>query len=170
MIELTYDQFKEKFMKILNQHAPIKSKLLRANNAPFMNKFLSKEVMIRSRLRNKFNKYPTQENELAYKKQRNSCVKLFRKAKKEYYSNLDTSIFSDNKKFWDCMKPLFSDKQKVMRKIILIEDEKVISNDKEIAEKMNTFFINAVANLCIIGYETNDTNCIENTNEIDNIL
>ena len=97
---------------ILSKHAPIKRKLIRANNDPFMNKELSQSVMIRLRLRKKFNKNPTVENELAYKTQRNLCVKLFRKTKKEYYGNIDKSILSDNKKFWEVMKPLFSEKEK----------------------------------------------------------
>ena len=112
MNEITYDEYKDVFMNILSKHAPVKEKLIRANNAPFMNKTLSKSVMIRSRLRNKFNKNPTVENEVPYKIQRNLCVKLFRKAKKEYYGNLDNSILSDNKKFWEVMKPLFSEKTK----------------------------------------------------------
>ena len=41
-------------MEKLEKHAPMKKKIVRANNAPFMNKVLSKAVMNRSRLRNKF--------------------------------------------------------------------------------------------------------------------
>ena len=169
--EITYDEYKEVFMNILSKHAPIKRKLIRANNAPFMNKELSKSVMIRSRLRNKFNKNPTVENDLAYKTQRNFCVKLFRKTKKEYYGNLDKSILSDNKKFWEVMKPLFSEKEKIVRKVILIDNEKVIYNDNEAAEKMNNFFITAVSKLSIEGYHTNDENNVnESTSTIFNII
>ena len=42
----------------------MKEKLIRGNNAPFMNKTLSK-------LKNKYNTNPTQLNHLHYKKQRN---------------------------------------------------------------------------------------------------
>ena len=74
MNEIKYDEFKGVFMTTLAKHAPMKKKLVRANNAPFMNKTLTKSVMLRSRLRNKFNKSPTVENEAAYKIQRNLCV------------------------------------------------------------------------------------------------
>ena len=47
----------------------------------------------------------------------------------------------------------FSEKQKTRRKIILIDDEKVISDDGLIAENMNTFFVNTVENLGIQGYD-----------------
>ena len=39
--------------KLLDYHAPSKKKYIRANQAPFMTKELNKEIMTRSRLRNK---------------------------------------------------------------------------------------------------------------------
>ena len=39
------------------------------------------------------------------------------------------------------MKPFFSDKLQSKSKIVLIEDETIISNDVEVAETMNKFFI-----------------------------
>ena len=38
--DINYDTFEDTFMDQLNKHAPIKSKIIRANNAPFMNKIL----------------------------------------------------------------------------------------------------------------------------------
>jgi hypothetical protein len=76
---ITYDDFHTAFMSTLENHAPLKEKLVRANNAPFMNKELSKAIMKRSQLRNMYNKVPTNENLMVYKKQRNLCVKLSRK-------------------------------------------------------------------------------------------
>ena len=112
---------------------------------------MSKEIMKRSKLRNIHNKIPTDKNHTAYKKQKNLCVKLCRKNKKDNFSNLDINKVTDNKRFWGSVKPLFSDKQKVRQKINLIEDENIISSDKEIAEKLNNFFVNAVSNLNIVG-------------------
>ena len=130
---MTYDEFKNVFMDALNNHAPIKEKIIRGNNAPFMNKTLSKAFMIRSRLKNMYNKFPTEENKIIYEKHRNYCSNLLKKVKKEYYNNIDTNTFTDNKKFWKCIRPFFSEKQKVFQKdIILIEKDVVISDDKEV--------------------------------------
>ena len=128
-------------MYVLNKHAPLKTKVIRANNIPYMNKNLRKEVMTRSRLKNNFNKDPSVENENAYKKQRNLCVNLFRKAKREYYATLNPSVVDDNKKFWTAIKPLFSDKVKLKNNITLIEGENIFSDDNDVAEKLNKFFI-----------------------------
>ena len=86
---MSYEDFHKIFMSILDNHAPMKKKTVRGNNAPFMTKALSKEVMRRSKLKNNFNKNPTEENRSLYKKQRNMCVNLLRKEKRNYYNNLD---------------------------------------------------------------------------------
>ena len=46
--------FKETVNIILENHAPTKKKYVRADQAPFITKTLSKEIMKRSRLRHKF--------------------------------------------------------------------------------------------------------------------
>ena len=73
-------------MHLLNKHAPMKKKSIRGNNAPFMNKTLSKAFMHRSKLKNIFNKDPTDGNKKLYNQQRNYCVSLLRKEKKKYYN------------------------------------------------------------------------------------
>ena len=48
------NEFETLFLYILNRHAPLKKRYIRANNAPFINKELCKAIMVRSTLRNKF--------------------------------------------------------------------------------------------------------------------
>ena len=52
--------------RILDIHAPRKQKYARGNRMPFMNKVLSKEIMTRTRLRNKFLKDRSEENKQKY--------------------------------------------------------------------------------------------------------
>ena len=47
----------------LHQHALCKKKTLRGNHSPFMNKKLSKAILTRTKLRNKFRKNQTDENQ-----------------------------------------------------------------------------------------------------------
>ena len=86
--------------KVLNKYAPGKKKYIRGNNKPTMTKALSKAVMDRTRLRNKFLKNPTNQNRLSYTKQRNFCLSLLRKEKKEHFANLNEMDITDNRKFW----------------------------------------------------------------------
>ena len=170
---VTHDQFKVTFMTTLNWHAPMKKKIVRGNSAPFMNKTLSKAFMHRSKLKNKFNKNPSDENKELYRKQRNYCVSLLKREKKNYYNNLDLKIFEDSRKFWQNVKPLFSDKQEVKnRNIIIIENDTVISNKTDLAEKFNNYFIEAVENLEIEHFvsENEDANIIGHEDVINTII
>ena len=145
---MSYEDFHKIFMSALDSHAPMKKKTLRGNNAPFMTKALSKEIMRRSKFKNNFNKNPTEENRNLYKKQRNLCVNLLRNEKRNCYNNLDLKVFEDNKQFWSSVKPLFSDKQKLLeRNIVIMEDKQILSDNAEVAEKLNSFFIGAVQSL-----------------------
>ena len=124
---------------------------------PFMCKKLSEAIMTRSRLRNKFLKHPSEINKSNYNKHRNYCVNLLRKEKKNYFNNIDLKCITDNKQFWKTVKPLFSDKHNISRKITLIQDGEIISNDVKVAETMNDFFSKSVEKLCINGYQTSFT-------------
>ena len=75
-----------------------------------MNKAFSKAMMDCTRLRNKFLKNRFVENKLACNRQRNYCVSLTRKSKRDYYNNLDNRNVTDNKLFWKTVKPILSDK------------------------------------------------------------
>lgn len=42
------------------------------------------------------------------RKQCNLCVNLLQEVKKQYFSNVDSKLITDNKKIWKSVKPLFS--------------------------------------------------------------
>ena len=67
---LSYSTFQTVFLEILNKIAPVKAKVLRFNNNAFMTKSLRKAIMLRSRLKNNFNKQRPDENWDSYKKLR----------------------------------------------------------------------------------------------------
>ena len=54
---VVYNDFCNRFRKVLDRHAPLKSKFIRGNQAPFMTKELSKGIMTKSKLKNKFNRH-----------------------------------------------------------------------------------------------------------------
>ena len=66
--------------------------------------------MHRTRIYNKYLRNKTEKSKRKYTKQRNYCVSLLRKSKREYYSNLDVKNITDNKTFWKTVKPFLSDK------------------------------------------------------------
>ena len=147
LINHSYAEFEKVFLKELNKHAPLKKKVLRHNNNAFMTKELRKEIMWRSKLKNKFNKERNHINWCNYKRQRNCCLSILRKSKKEYFNSLNMKQVSDNKLFWKSVKPFFNDKGSNSSKITLVEENNIISDEKEIANIMNNYFINVTKTL-----------------------
>ena len=107
---LKFESFNNIVDKILEKHAPMKKRFVRANQAPFVNKKISKKIMKRSRLRNKFLHSKSDIDRKAYNKQCNICVTLIRQEKKNFYSNLNMRDVTDNKMFWKKVRPRFTDK------------------------------------------------------------
>ena len=100
--EAACDSFKDTFLSITNKHAQLKTDMNRGNQAPFMTKELSKQIMIRSRLRNKFNKHRTREHWENYARQRNKCMSLHWKTIKYHFSKLCENAYGviREAKFW----------------------------------------------------------------------
>ena len=130
-------------------HAPVKKKVVRANEAPYMTKALRKAIANRSRLENQYYRKKTDDSKMYYIKQRNFCSRLYKKERKKFYANLDTKNATDNKWFWKNVKPFLSDKGLGKSDITLIEGNRIISDDLDVANTLNSFFDNVVSSLGI---------------------
>ena len=166
--KLSIVDFKSILITVWNSHAPIKKKVVRDNNAPFMNRTLTKAFMHRAKLKNRYYKFPTEDNRKSYKQYRNFCVSLLNKEKKKFYNNLDMKNIKDNKKFWQNVKPLFTGKSKLKTNIALIEKDELITDNVKVAETLNNYFIEAVQNLDIEKCDLEEVEEItsENTDKI----
>ena len=107
---LSYNHLESSLLSILDTHAPIKSKRLRSNTKPFMNKNLRNAIAVRSRLKNIANKTGSISDIENYKKQRNYVVLLNRKAQKSYFKELNPNAIKTTKSFFQTFKPYFSNK------------------------------------------------------------
>ena len=105
-----YEYLSFQFADVVNKHAPLKTKVLRGNNTPFINKHLRKEIYRRSALRKKFNRKPNKLNWEMYKKQPNKCVKLRKRSIKTYIENITKSGVMSNKAFWRTVRPFLTNK------------------------------------------------------------
>ena len=142
-----FEPFQFAFKVILNQFAPLKQKLIRNNNQPFMTKTLPKAIMKRSKLRNKFNEERNIENWSEYKCQRNLCSNLLKQSKKRHFNNLNVRDVTENKQFWKTIKPFFTEKNKTTNNIILTENNQTVREDKAICQIFNTYFTNVTKGL-----------------------
>ena len=134
---------------IQTNHAPFKQKYLWGNDQPFMTKTMRKAIVCHTKLKNIYHKNPSDRNLLKFRKQRNYCVKLLIKTKKDYYENLNINFITDNRKFWKYIKPPFSDKITTTSNFVIYDNDIKISDENEVAEKFNSYFSNIVLNLGI---------------------
>ena len=55
---------------------------------------------------------------------------------------MQSKRIGNDKEFWKTVKPLFSKKNPMSEKTILIEDGKILSNDAQVAECFDEYFCN----------------------------
>ena len=72
------------FLNVLERHAPLKKKTVRANEAPFTSKALRKAIATRSRLENIFHRKRTEDSKRSFKKQKIIVVDCI-KRKERYF-------------------------------------------------------------------------------------
>ena len=142
-------KFNQTFLNILNKHAPLKKKQLRANHASYVSKSMRKAIMRRSYLENVYFKKRREKSLRAYRKQKNYSSSLYKKERKKFFNKLNPYFVIDNKLFWKAIKPFFSNKESSGSNIKLVEKDEILQDDKKIAEELNNFFKNAVSTIDI---------------------
>ena len=126
-------EFIKIFLLILDKHVPRKQKLVQVSKSNFVTKNLRKAIMKRSKRRNKYFREGTKEAKSLYNKQRNLCVSILRKNKRDYFGNLNNKIVTDNRKFWKTVSRLSFEKTFHRECITLKESNTTITNNVELA-------------------------------------
>ena len=70
-------------------------------------------------------------------KQKNYCSRLDKKERKNFFNKLNTSFVSDNKLFWKNVKFFYSHNGSHRVNIKLVEGNKLLQDDSEVAEERN---------------------------------
>ena len=140
-----YDILTEQMNLLLNAHAPVKTKVVRGNDQPFVTKELRLAIMKRSRLRTKYNKWKSRENYIAYRQAKRACDKLTKTAKSLYFKKATEHGIMTNKQFWKVMKPMLTKKGIISSDVIILEENgKQISDEAELVEIFNDHYVNIV--------------------------
>ena len=78
---------------------------------------------------------------------------------RDYYNNLNEKNVCDNRKFWEVVKPLLSNKIVSNKKITLAEGEEIIKADQANVKVLNNFFSIIIKNLEIPQYNQVEPIC-----------
>ena len=107
-----------------------------------------------------------EENRKLFCKQKNNCVLLLRKSKKDSFANLNERNITDNKRFWKTPEHFLTKKIPFPERKDLTEEgsNSLLRNCEKVAKELNNLFANTVKNLNIPNYE----NCNFLAENIDN--
>ena len=128
----------------LDAHAPLKTKWVKKQSAPFMNSELRKTIFKRNMARNNFNNFGKSHWE-DYRKRRNALTACRKKSIRNYFSkNCDIP----NKRFWPTISPFLSDKRKKGSDTIsLNEGGKIVNEPAEVANIFNNYYSNIASTI-----------------------
>ena len=106
--------------------------------------------MRRSELEAKYLKLKPNGTFKSYKQQKNYCSRLQKKERRSFFENLNLSFVVDNKKFWKVVKSLFNEKGSgVSNEVVLLEKDKILRDDNEVAKEFHSYFNSIVSSLGI---------------------
>ena len=140
--------FNDGFRNVIDDHAPIKERKIRSDQPPFLNKHLRQSIWSRKRLYKKFLTNRSDENWEAYKKLRNLCVDIRRKSIKSYFKNKFTDGKPSGATLLKTVKPFITNKgHQSGNDLILGENGNIVNGSKQVADIMNTYYINVAAHI-----------------------
>ena len=139
-----FNKFLAVFESIVERHAPMKTKVIRGNDAPFVTSALRREIKQRSRLRNKARKENTAASKRAYCSQRNKCTKL-RRENINAYLKKGISMGRNSKSYWKTINPFLTNKGTHGNEDYILEENDVLVKDPNaIGEIFIDYYTNIV--------------------------
>ena len=92
--------------------------------------------MTRTRIKNKYNKWPSRENFLALKQIKSKYTNLTKTAKKQYFVKSTENQYLTNKSFWNSISSFLTSKN-VRNDDVLKEKGRLINDELEVAKTLN---------------------------------
>ena len=108
---------------------------------------MNKAIIKRSELKSKYLKIQTQKLFKFYKKQLNFCSSLYKRERKKYYNPIDFKNLNDSRQFGKTVKPFLPGKGSQCAQINLVDQDNVISDDKNLSKEFGNLFGTALKTL-----------------------
>ena len=144
-VDKQMNDFINAYTNVVNDHVPLKKKIIKKQQVPFMNRELKCEIFKKSMFRNKYYKCRNSENWNKYKTQRNLVTKL-RKNSIRYYFQSKCENDKNQIQFWKMIKPFVSKNcHNGSDNIVLREGNDIITDPLTVCNIFNEFYA-SVAN------------------------
>ena len=137
---------------VFDDHAPIKCRKIREGfrRSKFITPEIRKAISHRNTLKRKYNKSRTPNNWEAYRIMRNRVVTMRRKSVINHFDQLCVNAAGKPKEFWNSLRPLMHSKRCVPSEYITLkENNKIIKDQNQVAEILNSYFKNVTESLNI---------------------
>ena len=109
-VNVAVTHFNSALRKSIDSNAPLIEKRVKGRECKWLNAEIKSEMNARDQLHRKAQKSAKGNDWSMYKKQRNKCNNLIKKAKATYHRNLIKENATNSRKFWDCIKAVFPSK------------------------------------------------------------
>ena len=152
-------------LDVINEHAPSKIKKVKGKRVPYMNGNLRRAINVKNMLKRKYEKIKNSVNWNKYRNQRNVVNRLRKTSINNYVQDKCNIKGSNNKDFWNVIKPFISNKSRsYCNNIILSIDDNVYTDPAVISSKFNYYFTNIAKGIGTddrFGTDDSTFSCIE---------
>jgi len=145
-VNVAYENFIGTFSKYLNQHCPLKAKIIQTESLkkkPWFTAGLKNACKKKNQLYNTFLSQRTDQTLKRYKVYKNKLTSILRGAEKTYYNDLLNDEQTDIKKTWKILNTIIQrckDSHSDHAKFKINREE--VTDKKRIADGFNNFFVN----------------------------
>ena len=145
-----FTAFHDVFDKHHSTHFPITKKKLndrKDGGKPWMQPWLKEACDRKNKLYDDYVKKPSPKNKTLYHKMKKLVDKYVYKNKKRYYSGQIEQYNMDSRKQWKIINQVISNRKSGIKIKKLVNADKVITDNTQIAETFNTYFVSIAEKL-----------------------
>ena len=134
------------FLDVIDEHAPIKYKVLKKPQVKYMNGALRKAINIKGMLRRKYERYKDNHSWYQYRTQRNRVTAMKRKSIDNYFDQRCNSAHKSTM-FWKTVKPFITESASSDTHVFLQENDQLITDQSDVCSVFNEYFVNIANDL-----------------------
>ena len=150
-LDQNFDFFQQLFIEIIDKHAPvikISNKELKQQQKPWITKDILQLIYQKNKCYKKFIETQDQFYYQRYKFFRDTSNSALRKSKHEYFNQFFKEAKYDCKKYWTKINSLINKPKNIKYDNFFLQHKgKTVSDQKEIANIFNEYYINVAQNL-----------------------
>ena len=135
-----WGKWKEVFLSIANNHAPIKTRRVRNKDSPWLSSQIRKLIIERDVLKKQAIKTGNTEHWKLYKSHRNKTNNSIKTGKSEYYKHQIIDNSNNPKAVWKTINQIMSRKTTDHTISEIVINDKTITDPKLVSQTMNTHF------------------------------